>query len=123
MGNFIYELAQISIGYLCHTGESCSNMVFWDHLEADLSSRPEIMLKYDIDFTMDIPDSIPIELGGLTHKKLASIGSLWAELCRNGLKMASKWHLDVDLKACGSTNSVPRKMIGTRAISCHLGIK
>ena len=62
-------------------------MRFWDHLEADLSSRLDIMLNYDINFTMDIPDSIPIELGGLTHKRLASIGSLWAELRRNGLKM------------------------------------
>ena len=83
-------------------------MRFWDHLEADLSSRLEIMLNYDINFTTDIPDSITIELGGLTHKRLASIGSLWAELCQNGLKIVKIGHLDTDLKACGSANSVPR---------------
>ena len=61
MSNFIVELAQIIIGYLRHTGVSCSNMLFWGHFEADLSSTLEIMLNYDINFTMDIPDSTPIE--------------------------------------------------------------
>ena len=88
-----------------------------------MSSRLEIMLNYDINFAMDIPDSIPIELGGLTHKRLASIGSLWAELCRNGLKIVDFGHLDVDLKACGSANSVPRKIMDTGAISCNLVIR
>ena len=61
MSNFILELAQISIEYLRHIGVSWSNMLFWGHFEADLSSRLEIMLNYDINFTIDIPDSIPIE--------------------------------------------------------------
>ena len=98
-------------------------MRFWDHLEADLSSRLDIMLNYDINFTVDIPDSISIDLGNLMHKRLASIGSLCAELCRNGLKLVDFGHLDVDLKACGSANSVPRKIMDTGAISCHLVIK
>ena len=74
-------------------------MLFWDHLEADFSCSPEKVLIYDIDFTMDIPDSTPIELGGLTHKKLALISSLRAILCQNGLKVGDLGPLGVDPKA------------------------
>ena len=37
-------------------------------------------------------------------------------------KIVDFGHLDTDLKACGSTISVPRKIIGTGAISGHLVI-
>ena len=73
------------------------------------------MLNYDIDFTIDIPDSTHIELDGQTHKDLPLIGLLSTIMGQNRLKMGDLGLLGVDLKACGSSNCLPRKIINAGA--------
>ncbi len=91
-------------------------MLLWDHFEAVLSSRLEIMLNYDINFTLVIPDSTTIEYDDITHKKSTLTISFKAILCPDCLIWGDLGLVGVDLKACECFNCFPPKIIGTGAI-------
>ena len=77
------------------------------------------MLNYNINFTLNIPDSIPIDCDDITHKSIHPINSFRAILGPDCLIFGDLELVGVDVKASECFNCFPRKINVAGAISCH----